>query len=756
VSAQADASSSAVRQETASTIKFDPTTSSGEKTRANGPAQAGLKEAPAELPGGARRAHDPGALALALVLRFHRIAADPEKILHEFAAYGRLDAEAMIRAARGFGVKARRARVAADRLQRITLPAIAETRDGGFVVIGAASAEKVLVQVPGQRPEALAIEEFVERSTGWLVLLTPRANLAGETRRFDFSWFIPSVVKYRRMFGEVLAASLFLQVFGLVTPLLFQVVIDKVLVHRSLTTLDVLVIGLIGITLFEIILGSLRTYIFSHTTSRVDVELGARLFRHLLALPIAYFESRQVGQTVARVRELENIRSFLTGSALTVVLDLLFVFVFLGVMYHFSPTLTWIVLGAIPFYVVLSLIVTPVLRRRIEEKFQRGAAVQSFLVETVSGIETLKAAAVEPQMRQRWDEQLAGYVRASFRTIVLGTVGSQGAHLINKVVTALILWVGAQAVIDNSMTVGQLVAFNMLAGQVNQPILRLAQLWQDFQQFRISLDRLGDVLNSPPEPSQAANRPSLPKINGAIAFDGITFRYRPDTPEVLRRLSLSIQTGQVVGIVGRSGSGKSTLAKLVQRLYAPESGRILVDGVDLALVDPAWLRRQIGVVLQENVLFNRSIRDNIALADPAMAMERVVRAAQLAGAHEFILSLPHGYDTVLGERGSSLSGGQRQRVAIARALVTEPRILIFDEATSALDYESERIIQDNMREICKGRTVLVIAHRLSTVRGADRIVTIENGQIIEDGTHAELLTRGGRYAELHKLQSGAP
>jgi subfamily B ATP-binding cassette protein HlyB/CyaB len=693
-------------------------------------------------------------MALALVLRFHRIPADPDKILHEFSAYGRLDSESLVRAARSFGVKARRVRVSAGRLQRVALPAIAETGDGAFLIVGAASAEKALVQIPGQRPQALALEEFADKTTGCLILLTPRAQLAGEARRFDFSWFIPSIVKYRRLFGEVLVASLFLQIFGLVTPLFFQVVIDKVLVHHSLTTLDVLVIGLVAITLFEVLLGGLRTYIFAHTTSRVDVELGARLFRHLLSLPIAYFESRQVGQTVARVRELENIRSFLTGSALTVILDLLFVFVFLGVMYHFSATLTWIVLGAIPFYAALSLVVTPILRRRIEERFQRGAVVQSFLVEAVSGIETLKAAAVEPQMRQRWDEQLAAYVRTSFRAISLATIGNQGAQLINKVVTALILWIGAKAVIDNTMTVGELVAFNMLAGQVNQPILRLAQLWQDFQQFRISLDRLGDVLNAPTEPAQAANRPSLPRIKGDIAFDNVVFRYRPDSPEVLRRLSLTVPAGQVVGIVGRSGSGKSTLTKLVQRLYAPESGRVAIDGVDLALADPTWLRRQVGVVLQENVLFNRSVRDNIALADPAMPMERVVRSAQLAGAHDFILSLPHGYDTVLGERGSNLSGGQRQRVAIARALVTEPRILIFDEATSALDYESERIIQQNMRDICKGRTVLVVAHRLSTVRTADRIVTVESGSIIEDGTHAELLAAGGRYAELNKLQAG--
>jgi subfamily B ATP-binding cassette protein HlyB/CyaB len=495
--------------------------------------------------------------------------------------------------------------------------------------------------------------------------------------------------------------------------------------------------------------------VFAHTSSRIDVGLGAQLFKHLLRLPLAYFEARRVGDTVARVRELETIRQFLTSSTVTVVIDLFFTIVFLAVMYFYSPLLTFVVMATIPLYVILSVVVTPIFRARLNEKFNRGADSQAFLVESINGVETLKAMAVEPTMQRRWEEQLAGYVRASFRATSLGNTASQTASFVNKATTVAILWIGAHLVMGGSLTIGQLIAFNMLAGRVSGPLLRVVQLWQEFQQAGISVSRLGDLLNAPPEPSYNPNRTTLPSLTGHIIFDKVTFRYRIDGVEVLRKLSLEIPAGKVIGVVGRSGSGKSTIAKLIQRLYVPESGRVLIDGVDLAQVDPAWLRRQIGVVLQENFLFNRSVRDNIALPDPGLPMEQVVAAAKLAGAHEFILELPHGYDTMVGEHGCSLSGGQRQRIAIARALVTNPRILIFDEATSALDYESESIIQRNLAQICRGRTVIIIAHRLSTVRNANWIFVIEKGEIIEQGMHQDLLQLNGYYARLHKHQDGS-
>jgi subfamily B ATP-binding cassette protein HlyB/CyaB len=692
-----------------------------------------------------------GLSVLTLMLRFHGIAIDARQLTHQYG--DSIGMQEIIRCAKELKLKARVIDSTWERLVKTALPAIAERNDGTFVVASKAADDKILILDPlVGKPQSLTRPQFEAGWSGRLILMTRRASLTSMSRRFDITWFLQAMIKYRRLLGEVFAASFFLQLFALISPLFFQVVIDKVLVHRGLSTLDVIAIGLVAVSCFESLLTALRTYVFSHTTNRIDVELGARLFRHLIALPIAYFEARRTGDSVARVRELENIRNFLTGSALTLVIDLLFTFVFLGVMAFYSLALTGIVLLSFPFYILISVMVTPVFRHYLNEKFNRGAENQAFLVESITGVQTLKALAVEPQMQRRWEEQLASYVRASFRVSNLGNWASQSIQLVNKLVTAAILFFGAKQVISGNMTIGELVAFNMLSGRVAQPVLRLAQIWQDFHQTRISIERLGDILNAPPEPQFTPGRTALPEIRGTISFEHVTFRYKVDGPEILHDVNLTIPAGQVIGIVGPSGSGKSTFAKLAQRLYVPESGRVLIDGVDLAMVDVSWLRRQIGVVLQENELFNRTIRENIALADPGLPIERVIEVARLAGAHDFILELEQGYDTRVGEHGASLSGGQRQRIAIARALITNPRILIFDEATSALDYESERIIQDNMQWIVQGRTVLIIAHRLSAVRHCHQIITIEKGRIVESGSHDELIRTGGRYASLWRMQ----
>ena len=696
---------------------------------------------------------DNGAWALAFLLEVLGIPANPEIIRHRSGAKIKMDATDIVRATKHFSVKSDIKTIDKSRLDKISLPAIFVLTDGEYAIVGHGNAENMLMQrQKDTAPELVTAEQLKIIWSGEVILVTRREGVIGKFLKFDVSWFLTALKKYRAIFAEVLIASAFIQLFALATPLFFQVIIDKVLVHRGLSTLEVLAIGLVFIALFDIILNGLRTYIFSHTTNRVDAELGSALFKHLTKIPLAYFNATRVGDTVARVRELETIRQFLTSSALSLVIDLVFSILFISIMFTYSQLLAVIVVMTLPIYGLLSVLATPIFYTKLEEKFKKYSETQSFLVESVSGIETIKAMAVEPQMQRRWDDQFASYISASFNVATFGNIITQCTNLVSRLTTVAILFFGARLVISNELSVGQLVAFNMLAGYVSGPIMRIAQIYQDFHQVRISIARLGDILNTPAEQDRTSAEANLPELQGRIDIQNVQFRYRPNLPLVLHDLSLSIKAGQVVGIVGQSGSGKSTIAKLVQRLYVSESGRVLVDGVDIALIDPSWLRRQVGVVLQENVLFNCSVRDNIALANATMPFDMVVKAAKLAGAHDFITAMPGGYDTIIGERGASLSGGQRQRIAIARALSRDPKILIFDEATSALDYESESIIQANMREIITGRTVLIIAHRLSTIRSVDRIITIENGLIVEDGTHEELIAANGRYASLYNLQ----
>ncbi|NVM87524.1 subfamily B ATP-binding cassette protein HlyB/CyaB [Variovorax sp. SG517] len=574
-------------------------------------------------------------------------------------------------------------------------------------------------------------------------------------RRFGLGWFIPILWRYRKPLGQVLLGAFLLQLVALTTPLFSQVIIDKVLMHKSLSTLHVLGIGMAGLIVFEAITNTLRGYMLAHTSARLDAGLSSDLFRHLLSLPIRYFEQRQAGDTLARTRELENIRGFFTGGALTTLVDGLFIGIFIAVMLLYSVKLTVVTLVGLPILALVTLVAQPIFARALQTKFDRGAEAGSFMVETIHGIHTVKSLALAPMWQRRWDLLAARQVAAGFDVSKLGNAAQSISQAVQRMLTLAVLWVGTTLVMDNELTVGGLIAFQMLAGQVLQPVSRLVGLWQNFQQVKLSVDRMGDLMNAQAEPSSSSAQ-AMPLVKGRVELQSISFRYQVDAPLVLRDVSLLLQPGDVVGIVGRSGCGKSTLTKLIQRLYGAESGRVLIDGHDIAHADPQQLRRQIGVVLQDSFLFSGTIAENIAVAHPGLAFDRIVFAAQQAGAHEFITALPQGYQTPVGERGTLLSGGQRQRIAIARALTGDPRILILDEATSALDVESEQAIQANMAQICRGRTVIMIAHRLSTLRHCSRIVVLDSGQVVEQGPLHDLLTQQGEFSRLWAMQQQEP
>ncbi|MDJ0712672.1 MAG: peptidase domain-containing ABC transporter [Prochloraceae cyanobacterium] len=569
--------------------------------------------------------------------------------------------------------------------------------------------------------------------------------------KFNLSWFLPAVWQYRGLLSEVLLASFTLQLLGLGTPIITQVIIDKVMVQQSLPTLDVMALALLFIAIFEAILGILRLFVFTHTARRLDLKLSAQIFRHLMRLPLAYFESRRVGDTVARVQELENIRQFLTGTALTVVLDAIFAVVYLALMFYYNVKLTLVSLAVLPFFAILTLVATPVLRYWLNETFNRSADSQSFLVETLTGIHAVKAHGATATARERWEGLFARFIRTGFKASTTSNISNNISGFLSNFSYLLILWFGAKLVIEQKFTVGQLVAFQMLSTRMTGPLLRLVQLWQNIQQVLLSVDRIGDILNVAPE-AEPGTGLVLPPLKGQVTFDRVFFRYRPDQQPIVRGISFTVEPGMFVGIVGRSGSGKSTISKLLQRLYLPESGRILIDGFDLKSADLASLRQQIGVVLQEDFLFNGSILENITLGNPEITAKQVVEAARLAVAHDFICELPQGYETIVGERGTMLSGGQRQRITLARLFLSDAPILILDEATRALDSETEQQVLQNLKRLCEGRTVFMIAHRFDPLQRADLVLVLEKGVLMEQGTHLELIEKKGLYWSLYQRQ----
>ena len=697
---------------------------------------------------------DSGLSCFLIVMKFHGIPitkqqAESLSVLDENQKVGEIE---IIESAKAMKMRAKLCKLKPEKLNTVSAPIIAKDKSGEFFIIAKSKDDSfMLLFADKTKPEIKTREELAEIWDGIAILITKKGLMDREAV-FSFKWFIPTILKFKKEFIQVLLAVFTIQILGILTPVMTQVVVDKVLVHRSISTLNVLAIGIAVVYIYELILGLAKNYVFTHTTNRIDVMLSFKLFKHLFALPLKYFESRRVGETVARVRELDSIRNFLTGTPLSSMIDLIFIIVYIVVLFCYSKMLTVIVICSIPVYAILSAIVTPLFKKRLDEKFEAGANTQSFLVESITGVQTVKSYALEPKFEKKWGDLQSDYVKASYKTSMVSATAGTTGQFIQRIFDLLILFFGAKAVMDGSFTVGQLVAFRMLSGRVSGPVLRLVQLWQEYQQASLSVKRIGDIFNTAPEPILNANQTAMPRINGKIMFDKVSFRYNPQGAEVIKGMSFEIEPDTIVGVVGRSGSGKSTISKLIQRLYIPEGGKISVDGMDISLVNPAMLRKQIGVVLQENFMFNGTVAENISIHCPAASMEQIVHAAKIAGAHDFILELPNGYETIIGEKGMGLSGGQKQRVAIARAILNNPRILIFDEATSALDYESESIIQNNLKEICRGRTVLIIAHRLSTLKDAQKIMVIDRGSLVEYDTHETLMSKKGLYHHLYNQQ----
>ncbi len=699
-----------------------------------------------------------GLIAFDIIAKINGISVDLRSIVREYGLNSEeIEVEELLRIMKQFDFKAKVKQISVENfsINGYPLPSIILLKDKSYSVLLKTNNEKkraLIFSISEKHSKELSFEELKNISDNQFIILSHK--LINSQIKFGFKWFFYEIITYKQVIGEVMLGSFIVQLFGLVTPLFTQVILDKVIVHRSLITLDVLAFAFIAVMIFELLLNFSRKYIFLHTASKIDAKLGAKLFKHLFSLPYTYFENRKVGNIITRVRELDQIREFITNKSVSVILDLFFSFVFLIMMFIYSPVLTFTVLIFITIISILYLIITPELRERLEKKFQMGAQSNSYLVESVTGIQTVKSLAIEGSIQKKWEDYLAKYISSSFKLSNMGNIASAISNMLQKAMTISILYFGVKLVIANKLTIGQLIAFQMFSNQFSAPVLRLVNLWNEFQQCLLGIDRLGDILNSPIE-IQSSKSITLPKILGSVDFDNLCFKYAPNLPYAINHCNYQIKPGMCVGIVGKSGSGKSTITKLIQRLYLPNEGTIYIDSVDIRQLNPTWLRYNIGVVLQENYLFAGTIRENISLPKPDAPIELIMHVAKIAGAHEFISEFPEGYETIVGERGSSLSGGQRQRIAIARALITNPKIFIMDEATSALDYESERIILNNMNKITKGRTTFIIAHRLSAVRNCDVILVMDKGHIIEAGNHEELMRNPKSYYRfLYSQQDG--
>ncbi len=700
---------------------------------------------------------DTGLSCLVIMLRFLQIPFSVENLKHRIGKMGRLAREDIIFLAKQhLKLKSNTKSVDIKKLGHLPLPVIAELKDNQFCVVTKIEQDQVFIQDPvSGQAKNYSFQQFSEIYAGSVIFISAGTDKEKGTddSKFGFWWFLTAFFQYRSICIQIIISALVMQIFILVTPLFTMVIIDKVFSSSSRSTLEVLIIGLVIMTIFDYLVGMCRSYLLHHVSNKVDIGLVSNLFRHLTSLPMTFFSSKQTGDTISRLKEVESIRTFLTGSALTALIDFPFSLVFLFVMYFFSPLLCIVVVISISITVTMYSVISPFLKERVKKNQQGSTDTQSFLFEVVTSIETIKSLSAETRIQNAWENQLVINARNSSATENLSNHINQIAAFLNKGTVALCLWLGALSVLDGDMTAGQLIAFNMLVGRVMGPAQRIAQIFQQIQHIKVSVGRIKEIFQTKPEPALQSNRVSLPALKGEFKLDNVTFKYNPDSVPALENINLYFPAGQIVGIIGVSGSGKSTLMRLMQRLYVPTEGRILLDGINIAEINPDWFRRNIGVVLQDNLLLNRSIRENIALTDPSIDMEKIEKAAELSGADQFIRELPQVYDTIVGEWGAAISAGQRQRIALARALVNDPKIIILDEATSALDYQSEHTIHKNMRKICEGRTVFIVAHRFSTLNIANRIITLDKGKVIEDGTIAELLNQKGTFARLFAMQN---
>jgi ATP-binding cassette subfamily B protein len=611
---------------------------------------------------------------------------------------------------------------------------------------------RVRAVLPEYGRVTLPLDDLIAGESGARIL-SLRPGRDAQQRKLGFSWFLPQIRLYRKSLIEVLVASLVLQLLNLAQPLLLQQIFDKVIGQQNLDTLYTLGLVLLTVSLFQGVLGAVRTYLFADTTNRIDIALGGEVIQHLLRLPLRYFDRRPVGELQTRIGELANIRNFLTGNLLTLVLDALFSVIYIAVMLFYSGVLTAVSLGVIPLYLGLTLVASPAIRGQLRKAAEKNAETQSLLVESLNGVQTIKAQNAENSVRWRWQKSYASFMSESFRSLLIGVSTGAVGQFLNQLTGLLTLWVGAYLVIKGDLTIGQLIAFRIISGYVIGPLLNLATSWQSFQGVALSMERLSDVVDAAQEGSkQESELLPLPPVAGDVAFENVNFGFNEHAAPAVNAVSFEVSSGSFVGVVGRSGSGKSTLMKLLPRLYEPGSGRILIDGYDTAKLQLGSVRRQIGIVPQDSLLFEGSIRDNITLTAPDATTDEIVMAARVACAHDFIMELPEGYATHVGERGSGLSGGQRQRIAIARAVLQRPNLLILDEATSALDYLTEREVCLNLKKAFEGSTVFFITHRLSTIRSSDQIILMDRGSLVEMGTHQQLIDLKGRYYALYSQQ----